>query len=199
MQVIRTLLYCRHFYLRTVAVVLVSNGLLLDIVCELDTAVLDRKSLSDIAVALGSSFKDFVGHLSGDGAYTLIVLDALAEVGKALTFDCTIDAVKQRAVGCSRDGERGAYRLGCELHHLYLLGLLIAKEAEHDATLERQIAEDILLTANVGLDIASVTELLLIPLGIAASPVGSRASLVGDIHKLCTVVGAASLKAGTEG
>ena len=94
------LFYLWDFYLRSVAVVLVRNRLLLDVEGERDTTVLDGSGLCDVLVTVGGCFEHFIGHLSGNGTDTLIILDGSAEVGKTLLLEAT-DLRGQRMVcGC---------------------------------------------------------------------------------------------------
>ena len=58
--------------------VLVGDGLLLDVERQLDAAVADRQRLGDVTVGKGCCGEYLVGHLAGDGAYALVVLDAPA-------------------------------------------------------------------------------------------------------------------------
>ena len=115
-----------------------------------------------------------------------------------LLLDVACELAEQRMTGINRDGERSAHGLCCQLHHLDLLEGLVAEETEHHTPLERQIAEHVLLAAYLGLDIAGMLELALVPLGIRLAVVGLAPRLVGDMHELQAVVGASRLQSGTE-
>lgn len=184
--------------------ILEGDALLLEVMDKFYTTVLHRYFRGNELIRLSCPAVHSLRDVRRAGTDALIARHRLDEGVEALCLHAgtkaleTLNELRTFVARIEAHRERRATDLcSCRYHDGLLVGVVL-EETKHHTTRQRQVTEDILLTAAL-VPVARTTELGDPGTTIADLIFGRAAGLIGDDGELLTVVRTARLDAGAEG